>query len=287
MKKIIYLIIDFLLLLAAIIYSIFKYNKVDKTNLNQKNFYKTLVIANGPSLKIDIEKVIKESIHSEVYVLNYFAVTEHFWKIKPEYYVLTDRMYWSHNVYDDIKQDNEILFLNLDKVDWKMNLICPESGFKLINERLLKNNNIKVLKVHSVNVEFKNEKINLFALNKNIITPNFINGLVMVLWHAIYRKRLNIEIYGADFSLFKEYYVDQKTNALSTSASHFYKNTKAQNNASQKYPGEKKKMLHTRLHQQWSSFYQMYLLSKIAKMRKIKIINYSSNSFLDCFQRPK
>ena len=120
---------------------------------------------------------------------------------------------------------------------------------------------------------------------------NFSNNAIGKLSVSKYkignRNNLNIEIYGADFSLFKEYYVDQETNALSTSASHFYKNTKAQNNASYKYPGEKKKMLHTRLHQQWSSFYQMYLLSKIAKMRKIKIINYSSNSFLDCFQRPK
>jgi hypothetical protein len=287
MKKIIYLIIDFCLLLAAIIYLIFKYKKVDGEGWSQGGFEKTLILANGPSLKVDIERVIKERIRSEVYVLNSFAVTKYFKEIKPEYYVLTDRMYWSQHVNDDFKKDNENLFLCLDQVDWKMNLICPERGFQWISQRLLGNNNIEVLKVHSVNVEFTTEKINLFALNKNIITPNFINGLVMMLWHTIYRKRLDIEIYGADFSLFKEYYVDQKTNELGTSLSHFYENTKAQSNATYKYPEESKKMLHTRLYQQWSSFYQMYLLSKIAKIRKIKITNYSSNSYLDCFDRPK
>ena len=86
-----------------------------------------------------------------------------------------------------------------------------------------RNNNIKVIKVHSVNIEFRNEKINLFALSKNIITPQFINGLVMVLWHAINQEKKKIEIYGADFSLFKEYYIDQSTNELYNSASHFYK----------------------------------------------------------------
>ena len=65
-----------------------------------------------------------------------------------------------------------------------MNLICPESGFGWINNRLKGSNNIKVLKVHSVNIEFKTEKI-IVALIKNFITPHFINGLVMVLWHAI------------------------------------------------------------------------------------------------------
>lgn len=287
MKKIIYFLIDLFLLIAAVIYSAFKFKKVSGIGWEYNDYKKTILLGNGPSLKYDIEKVVEESKESEVYVLNYFAVTNYFLKIKPEYYVLTDRMFWSQNANEDIKKDNEELYFHLDKVDWRMNLICPESGFEWISNRLRANKNIKVLKVHSVNIEFKTEKINLFALNKNFITPHFINGLVMVLWHAIYKNSIDIEIYGADFSLFKEYYIDQKTNDLYTSASHFYKNTKAQDNASFKYPNETKKMLHTRLYQQWSSFYQMYLLSKIAKMKQIKITNLSSNSFLDSFERSK
>lgn len=285
MKKIIYLFFDIVLLLAAMIYSVFKYKKVDTNAWDFDSFNKIMLLANGPSLKNDISSVIKESSVSEVYVLNYFAVTEYFDEIKPENYVLTDRMFWNENANDDIKKDNEELFLLLNKVDWKMNIICPDSGYKSISDRLAQNINIKVLKVHSVNIEFKNEKINLFALNKNIITPHFINGLVMVLWHAMHQKKQDIEIYGADFSLFKEYYIDQKTNELFNTASHFYKNTEAQNNASYKYPNEPKKMMHTRIYQQWSSFYQMYLLSKLAKIRNIKVTNFSSNSFLDCFER--
>ena len=287
MKKIIYFLIDLFLLIAAVFYSAFKFKKVSGIAWEYNDYKKTILLGNGPSLKDDIEKVIEESKESEVYVLNYFAVTNYFLKIKPEYYVLTDRMFWSQNANEDIKKDNEELYFHLDKVDWRMNLICPESGFEWISNRLRANKNIKVLKVHSVNIDFKTEKINLFALNKNFITPHFINGLVMVLWHAIYKNSIDIEIYGADFSLFKEYYIDQKTNDLYTSASHFYKNTKAQDNASFKYPNETKKMLHTRLYQQWSSFYQMYLLSKIAKMKQIKITNLSSNSFLDSFERSK
>ena len=287
MKKIIYFLIDLFLLIAAVFYSAFKFKKVSGIAWEYNDYKKTILLGNGPSLKDDIEKVIEESKESEVYVLNYFAVTNYFLKIKPEYYVLTDRMFWSQNANEDIKKDNEELYFHLDKVDWRMNLICPESGFQWISNRLRANKNIKVLEVHSVNIEFKTEKINLFALNKNFITPHFINGLVMVLWHAIYKNSIDIEIYGADFSLFKEYYIDQKTNDLYTSASHFYKNTKAQDNASFKYPNETKKMLHTRLYQQWSSFYQMYLLSKIAKMKQIKITNLSSNSFLDSFERSK
>ena len=285
MKKIIFLSIDFILLFASAIYFIFKPKKVLGKNWPEKKCEKTLLLANGPSLKVDMLNVEKDRERSEVYVLNYFALTEYFTKIKPEYYVLTDRMYWDQNANDDIKMDNEKLFYHLEKVDWKMNIVVPNKGFNYINKRLMTNNNIRVLKINSVNVEFKNEYINLFALDTNIVTPHFINGFVMVLWHAIYRKKLNIEIYGADFSLFKEYYVDQKTNELFNSLPHFYENTKSENNASYKYPNEKKKMLHTRMYQQWSSFYQMYLLSMLAKNKGIQITNLSSNSFLDCFDR--
>ena len=190
MKKIIYFLIDLFLLIAAVIYSAFKFKKVSGIGWEYNDYKKTILLGNGPSLKDDIEKVIEESKESEVYVLNYFAVTNYFLKIKPEYYVLTDRMFWSQNANEDIKKDNEELYFHLDKVDWRMNLVCPESGFEWISNRLRANKNIKVLKVHSVNIEFKTEKINLFALNKNFITPHFINGLVMVLWHAIYKNSI-------------------------------------------------------------------------------------------------
>jgi len=287
MKKIIHLIFDISLLLAAIIYAILRFKKVDGEEWSFEKLDKTIILASGPSLKADMDRVIEENKKSEVYVLNYFASTKYFKLIKPQYYVFADRLFWSQNVNDDIKEDNEKLFSVLDKVDWKMNIICPKSGFQWISARLRDNNNIKVLKVNSANIEFKSEKISLFALKHNITTPDFINGLVLMLWYPIYRKRFDIEIYGADFSLFKEYYIDQETNALHNSMPHFYKNTNAQNNAANKYPGEPQKMLHTRLNQQWRGFYQMYLLSKIAEIKKIKVTNLSSHSYLDCFDRKK
>tara|TARA_X000000368_G_scaffold344252_1_gene283000 strand:+ start:35227 stop:36090 length:864 start_codon:yes stop_codon:yes gene_type:complete len=287
MKKIVFLLIDIVLLFGAVSYSLFNGKKVVGQGWSKENSEKTILLASGPSLKIDIEKVLKDALRSEVYVLNYFAATEYFRQIEPEYYVLTDRIFWSKNTTRNFKKDNEKLFKYLDEVDWNMNIICPSRGYKWISERLAGNKFIRVIKINSVNIEFKSESINLFALNRNLITPHFINGFVMVLWHAISRNRTNIEIYGADFSLFKEYFVDQKTNELFNSAPHFYENSKALEDVTNKYPDEPKKMLHERLFQQWSSFYQMYLLSEIAKKRNIKITNLSSNSFLDCFDRSK
>ena len=74
-----------------------------------------------------------------------------------------------------------------------------------------------------------------------IVTPAFNNVLIVALWHALQRKVPYIEFYGADFSAFKELSVNQKTNALSSSITHYYKNTKAQADPLSKYSGKKEK----------------------------------------------
>ena len=60
MKKIIYLLIDLLILGASIAYFVFKGKKVLGQSWDIKNIRKTLVLGSGPSLKLDIEKVQKE-----------------------------------------------------------------------------------------------------------------------------------------------------------------------------------------------------------------------------------
>ena len=187
----------------------------------------------------------------------------------------------------EFKKDNRNLYKNLSKVNWDMYLFCPENGIESVSEKLKGNKHIKIIPIKSNFYNLKTEEINVFAYNYGIITPLFINVLVLLLWHAIKRKASHIEIYGADFSAFKELSVNQSTNELSSLFSHFYKNTKAQANTMQKYPGKKRKKIHMRLFQIWNSFYQMYLLSVITKKLKIKVINYSSNSYLDSFERPK
>ena len=122
-------------------------------------------------------------------------------------------------------------------------------------------------------------------MQANISTPIFQNVMILALWLAIICKSKVISLYGVDFSSFKDYEVDQKTNCLKSDFSHFYKNTKAQKNASRKYNNVRSKMMHVRLHQATVAFHQMYLLSRLAKMKKIAVFNSSSFSLLDSFDR--
>ena len=73
MKKLIFIFFDICLLIGAIIYSVFRYKKVIGNVWNFNNYRKIILIANGPSLNKDMKS--NKSKESEVYVLNYFAVT--------------------------------------------------------------------------------------------------------------------------------------------------------------------------------------------------------------------
>ena len=80
--------------------------------------------------------------------------------------------------------------------------------------------------------------------------------------------------------------VDQKTNKVIQDGCHFYEDTKAQSVPNNKYKIPKNKMMHAKLFCSWLSFYEAYVLSLLAKSMKSKIVNYTADSYLDCFDRP-
>ena len=54
-----------------------------------------------------------------------------------------------------------------------------------------------------------------------------------------------------------------------------------------KYKDQKKEtMVHERLFNIALMFKQIYLLSELARIKGLKVINHTNNSYLDCFPRP-
>jgi hypothetical protein len=170
-----------------------------------------------------------------------------------------------------------------------MELICPEDGFQLLANRLKINRHINVVAEKSSPrpLNFKLEKFQVFSILHGLSAPIIISVLILALWHAIKRKVRRIDIYGADFSGFKNITVDQDSTEVNSSSRHFYKNTKAQSNAHFKYVSQTPKKIHERLYDASISFFQIYILSLVAKKIGIKLINFSRKSYLDSLDRPK
>jgi len=285
MKQIIYLATDCFYAFILCVYQfkrIFFSNKIKRVN---NKFDKAIVLANGPSLKKDIEAVLDLRKSAHVYAVNYFAVTNFFRLVKPEYYLLSDRAYWSNEVSQEFKDDTEEIFNELVKVDWKLTVICPKAGYKFISKRLQNNPQITVESMYQSHLDIKNPSLYVFLMRLGVATPYFINALVIEIWHALNAGYKNIRIYGADFTLFKEYYVDQESNQIYSTFSHYYKNSNAQSNALHRYGPSNRKMMHQRLLQQSQAFNQIYLMSILAKKKNMSLLNCSSTSFIDSLVR--
>ena len=117
--------------------------------------------------------------------------------------------------------------------------MCPESGYDYIKSKLLKNSNISFIKIPEKSISFSTKKMQMFALQSRFFSIPNVNSVVTLIWYSIICNYSEIYIYGADFSGFKSINVDQKTNYVSVPVKHFYKNSKAEEDSSNKYQGKK------------------------------------------------
>lgn len=249
---------------------------------------KLLILGNGPSLKKDIERINLIHESCDIFAVNNFANTEYFEKYKPNYYFFFDRMFWSNNINENLIENRKILFSKIMNISWDMQIITNKDGFPKIKNYFKNNKHIKVIKVNHVPCNLKLHNLHLFALKNYLCTPNFGRGiLILALWYGILIKKNNIEIYGADFSQFKDFEIDQNNNETKVIHNHFYKVIDGQKINESKYKNQPRgKKIHERLFNMSLMFKQMFLLSQIAELKGISVVNYSNNSYLDCFPRP-
>ena len=245
----------------------------------------TIIICNGPSLSESIDLIRKKRKSSDIYVTHYFARYELFLELKPEFYVFVDSLFWREDVHPHYKKENEKLFDILEKITWEMVIIVPSNGLKILRKRI-KNKNITFKNIIYFSRNFNSESLTLFCLKKKLISPICSSAAILALWHAILRERKKIFLFGIDFSQFKEFSVNQITNEITLENTHFYNNSEAENSINKRKKFQRFQ-LHMSLYKISVSFYQMYLLSRLALIKKIKVINGSRNSYLNYFPRLK
>ena len=279
------IIVDVMLCVYGVLAYVFFWRNHPRV-IEQNAESQTLVIlGNGPSLSDDISGILRRRAEIRVAVVNYFANSELFSQLRPDFYVMADPIFWRQDIGTQHKESNEKLVANLLKVSWCMTVICREQGCEFFSNALAGNGNIRVEKIKDNSMDFRTDFFSVLSLRSPFFTPNFVNVLILALWSGITRGFRGIEIYGADFSSFKSLNVDQHSNYSTNETRHFYNKDSAKVEAQEKYPARKRKLIHTRMYQVALAFRQMYLLSRVARKRGISVVNGSSFSYLDCFDR--
>ena len=279
--------LDILIILITLIKSKIKdYSIPIKISFKNKKNKKCFLLGNGPSLNTDIKQILKSFDETtDIYAVNYFGRSKYFKKLKPNYYFFSDKMFWSKDLVEKVKNDNENIFTILKNVNWKITIICPKEGYSFIKNELSENKNLSFF---IIPIRFSNlltEKFTFLSIKYRFFSIPNVNSVITLLWISILMSYKRIVLYGCDFSAFKTFMVDQKTNEMIVSTEHFYGNSSAEKNAGKKYKGQKDKPLSVRMFQVYRGFRLLDILSEISRDLNIEVINASSFSFIDSFPR--
>lgn len=208
-------------LLSVLIFSNFKsvlfFRKIKKAHIGGTCY----IFGNGPSLK-DFFK--SESLQGkEIFVVNYFALSEEFIKVKPSNYIVLDNILVGNpsNYGSNVKKV-ELLYDTLSQVDWPLIFYYPNNGNNMIIEKLKQNQYITICIYNMVPISgFRNVTHWLFRNSLGMPWPqNISNAAIFCALNSGYKL---IYLYGVEHSWLKNFDIDPKTHKLYLNDGHFYK----------------------------------------------------------------
>ncbi|MCX7797074.1 MAG: hypothetical protein N2249_00445 [Melioribacter sp.] len=280
---------EFTLQIFQSIFSIIKIVFLSKyfTKLRNKNLVNKdcVILANGPCLKKDLDNNYDFIINHVKFCVNFFALSEEYEKLKPNYYVIAAPEFWLKKTTDFFKeQKNKLINCLISKTNWELNLLIPfqAKNSSFLNE-LKKNSNIKVIHYNNTPIEGLQFIIN-YLFNLNLGMPRPHNVLIPAIFLALNIGFKKIYIFGADHSWHEEIKVDE-LNKATVNHEHFYDKSEIRM-PMYKLDG-KEYHIHDIFRKLHYAFKGYFILRSYADFLNAKIYNASSKSYIDAFERIK
>ena len=245
------------------------------------------VLGNGPSLKKDLEKYGDEMMAYDRLAVNFMGTTKEYQIIRPTCYVLADPIFFVNP--SDLPESSsekvaalQDVFLN--KTTWPMTIVSlgAKHDSPLMKE-LRSNPNITVL--HASNsVPVPPDIKDFGGWSRNRYSPPAQNVINMALYLGIVWRYPEIYLLGADTSFHTMVHVEQETNRLYLEDEHFYGIEKRYmyKDPEQKIPDTMSNFFLN----VGRAFAWYEKLREFADWAGVRIINASSFSWIDAFERP-
>ena len=259
---------------------IFEYQKKSNRRL--------YVLANGPSLKKDLVVFEKDISAADTIVVNFMGLTPEFFKVRPTCYVFADPVFFTDplSLSEEMRKKVEALRLVLsEQIEWSMTIVTlgERSNTNFI-ETLKKNVHLKILSAfNGVLVPPEIKDFEGWALNR--YSPPAQNVINFSLYLGIVWRYPEIVLLGADTSFHTMVHVEQDTNRLYIDDAHFYGTERRYmyQDPEERIPNTMSNFLfHVR-----NAFLWYEKLREFADWAGVRIINASSFSWIDAFDRPK
>ena len=177
------------------------------------------VLGNGPSLKGELEELLRDPAARDFMAVNFFAEDERFMVLWPAYYVLSDPMFFRLT---SLRGRIEQFYRTLnERVTWPMNLYVQYYNPEHFDYRAhLTNPLIRIVRFHTITY-YGFRAVRHWLFNHGLGSGNF--GTVVQVGELIalqlgYRR---VELYGVDHTLLEGLTVDGE-NRLCRADRHFY-----------------------------------------------------------------
>lgn len=247
-----------------------------------------VVIGNGPSLNKSIELYEHQIKESDIIMVNFAAMTDLFFTLRPSVYLLVDPG-WFNPAPSQVESCNRCVDTIVLRTEWPMAIVMPISakqGYSV--EKFKKNPNIKVL-FYEDGWDAHQGMSQYEKWDKNLICPPGQTVLNTAVWLSIYWGYKETFLVGADTSWHAELKMDQETNVLYTIDTHFYDNKKVYQESYDEKQNRRPigTKLHEELYAEATALREYWNLRGYADWKGVKVYNASEYSWIDAFERKK
>lgn len=232
------------------------------------------ILANGPSLKKDIEKI--NLLNGDFCVVNDFYKSPYYSIIKPKYHVLADPLYFTQN--SDIEPF-------IQSVNWELKMFVPYFAWKKMDLlRGMPNEFITVIPFHN-KISDSFQMLDFFLYRKGVSIPGTPNVLVPSIFNGINMGYNEIHLYGADHSWTENIRVNNE-NQVCLKDSHFYDKEKVSLKPWRKsMEGRDVYKMYEILRDLANTFEAYHILREYADTQGCHIVNKTGGSYIDAFDR--
>lgn len=232
------------------------------------------ILANGPSLKKEMEQIEKDFDNFDYCLINFSYRNQLFEQVRPQMYVLADPAFFGPEYSPE-------MIRCFEQADWDMTLYIPYRFRRSFPG--LSNPHVKVLMFHKG--EYKGfECIKRFLYKKGLSMPRPQNVLVAAIFNAINAGYQKVELYGVDHSWTRDMVINDQNEVCSIDSHYYDTKQVVLRPAALKSNGEKP-TFHESLRSLALAFESYHKLRKYADYRGVEILTMTQGSFIDAFER--
>ncbi|UFH56407.1 hypothetical protein [Spirosoma sp. KNUC1025] len=246
------------------------------------------VLGNGPSLNDSLANHLDFLLDTELIVVNGFAITDYFTRLKPANYIIADpNAFAFHDATTGREDLHQILVALIGQVDWPMRLFIPNfaKGSYFIQKIEAGNPRIQLVYYNPTIVRGFNW-LCYWLYSANLGMPQAQTVIVTALFLMINRRFDEIFLFGADTSWHEQIRISD-TNQLEIKQIHFY--DKAKDVAYQPVYSDAHRTKTFTMSSQFLSLHKVFkgyeVLRDYADYRNVRVFNASSKSYIDALER--